>query len=85
MGVKNQNCANDEVIKLENKCIKASKILGLFFQRESTSTYYPAGCYYSTNNQKSYFNQILDLATTSPGFHGRYAGVCKKEGNQCYQ
>ena len=73
------------MIRLETECSEASEILGLSFQGESTFYKYPAGCYYNTNNQKSYFNQILDIATTLPGHFGYYAGVCKTQGKQCYQ
>ena len=80
--MKNQNCAYDEVIKLETECRAASEFLGLYFTSEFTSTKHPAGCHYSTNHQKSYFNQILVIANTLPGFWGYHAGVCKKKGNQ---
>ena len=81
----NQNCPYDEVIKSETECIEASEMLGLSFRRSISSTNAPAGCFYNTNNQKSNFNTILDIATTSPGRYGYFTGVCKKKGNHCYQ
>ena len=84
MGVEDENCAYGEVITSKTECIKASKMLGLSFQRERSSADYPAGCHYVTFSQQSYFNQILDIAATSPKYFLSNAGVCHKEGNQCY-
>ena len=83
--MKNQNCAYDEVIILETECRVASERLGLSFQWALNTKRYPAGCCYNTKNQETFFNEKIDIATTTPGYYGYYAGVCKKTGSQCYQ
>ena len=69
------------MIRLETECSEASKMIGLSFRGERTSIIYPSGCFFDIDNQKSYFNRILDIATTYPGRLGYYAGVCNNEGN----
>ena len=80
-----ENCPYGDVIESVTECIKASQALGLAYQQEITDDIYPAGCFWHTNDQKSYFNQITDIGSTSPGRFENHGGVCKKEGNQCYQ
>ena len=75
-GVVNENCPQGEVITTEDDCKKASTSLGKKYQLSLSSDVVPAGCYSYSRNSRSYFNEITDIALTTP--RKGAIGLCMK-------
>ena len=81
-----KNCHENQIIDTENKCKDAvqvlGKVLGLFYMRSSSSTDYPAGCYYQ--GYYGYFNEITDPSQTNPDNFDTFGGLCMEIGTTNY-
>ena len=74
--MENENCPQGEVITTEDDCKKASTSLGKKYQLSFSSDVVPAGCYSYSRNSRSYFNEITDIALTTP--RKGAIGLCMK-------
>ena len=71
------NCPANNVIRTSQNCTAASEMLGYSYAYELTSTTRPAGCWYSDQSEKAYFNRNLNPSAVSFD-KNIWGGICKK-------
>ena len=77
---KGENCPRGKVTETEDRCAKASSLMGYPFLGVISSTDRPAGCFWD-KDENCYFNVVVETRLTRLDGLNSVGGICKWKGN----
>lgn len=78
------HCPSDRVVVNEINCKRAANQLAIPYSNLSPGTRYPSGCYYDVQQNKVYFNNIVDPSLIINPF-SYYGEICTNEGEEWFE
>ena len=78
-----KNCDTNQIIDTADTCKVAAGVLGMIYNSYTLSTqHHPAGCYWHSDHEEMWFNEITDPSITHPEVFGPRGGVCRNTGKR---